>query len=241
MEDDDDYDAADAGGGSDDVLAGLMHRLAGISTSDPAELQRQFAELLGISQDQAAFFLSAAGGNLEAAVNLFLDFSRSATAPPPAVGMQRSQFYLDAIRSGVTSEVDGDGDALAAASLQAAERRPLASEGDYWPDDDAIPPELEQDSQPAGDDSFNPLSHAGAPFPLSGAGGFPPLGSFAMAPGLPVPGPFGFEFGGIGRAPAAPGLPSGSGAPSPAAAPLPFALPPQQGGPGSGGMDTSDL
>jgi hypothetical protein len=98
MDDDDDY-GTDAGGtgGDDDLVNGLMQRIAAISTVDPIEQQRQFAEILGLPLEQAAFFLSAAGGNLEAAFNLCLDFSR--TGQDAAVRRAPSAFYMEAAQS----------------------------------------------------------------------------------------------------------------------------------------------
>lgn len=183
MDDDDDYDGADAGvdvgGGVDDALAGLMHRISAISTSDPAELQRQFAELLGIPGEQAAFFLSAAGGNLEAAVNLFLDYSRAsaaAAAPPPAWPPQRSAFYLDAQRTGVHSDFVLDGDGVVAAGFLAADgaaARGGGEESEDWGDlDDEIPAHLlVPDAPGAAAASMSLLAGASAP---TGFGAAPP-------------------------------------------------------------------
>ena len=222
MDDDDDYDGADAGGdvggGVDDALAGLMHRISAISTSDPAELQRQFAELLGIPGEQAAFFLSAAGGNLEAAVNLFLDFSRAsaaAAAPPPAWPPQRSAFYLDAQRTGVHSDFVLDGDGVVAAGFLAADgaaARGGGEDSEEWDDDD-------EDEIPA---------HLLAPdAPGAAAASMPLLVGTSAAPGFGgVPVPFAMP---AAAPPAATAFP-----------PLPSQQPQQSGSGGEGGgMDTS--
>lgn len=230
MEDDDDYESADAGGGGgDDALAGLMQRLAGISTADPVEQGRQFAELLGISQEQAAFFLGAASGNLEAAVNLFLDYSRSAGPPaaPAAAPPQRSDFYLDAQRTGFAGDIEIDGDTLVAARLAAVGgaggRFGLADGADWESDSEDVPPEL-----------LAALEAAGAPPPPGAA---PP----GVPPAVGVAPPSAFFGGGWGGS-CSGGFGAGGGFPGV----LPVAAgPPQQQGPppplppGGGGMDTS--
>jgi hypothetical protein len=181
-DDDDDYKEESEG---DDALAGLMQRIAGISTADPAELSREFASILGISSEQATFFLSAANGNLEAAVNLYLDYSRvAAPVAQPAVHRALSDFYLEAQRTGVVGDFVLDSDGAVLGSF----------EDEEWEDGDTGLPSLQHVGAGGADlTAPNPFSVATAPPAWGG------IGSLAPAPAPTAPGaPAGLAVFGVG-------------------------------------------
>ena len=57
----------------DDLMSSLLTKLSNVTVSSPEELIQKFADVLKISRENAAFYLSAASGNLEVAINLWLD------------------------------------------------------------------------------------------------------------------------------------------------------------------------
>jgi hypothetical protein len=113
---------------------------AGITVVDEADLQKQFASILGIAPAEAQFFLQAANNNLAGAINLYLEATESQRnelrEPQPAAaggamsfGMSGSGMSLTAAagRSLASASPVSDEDELLSAAIAASMGAPVSA------------------------------------------------------------------------------------------------------------------
>lgn len=226
--------------------------LPGITVGSPDELVSKFAELiLGSSSpehlQEAAFYLAAAGGQLEAAINLYLDAQQPARRPraaaAPAVSIADEDAELALALNISASESGGLLDPEVQQGLfdQQAKLAATAAAGSGAPTFGAPVPQQPTFGGGASVPSFSFGSTPVQPQPAFGGGASAPSFSFgSAAPVQPQP-TFGggasapqFSFGGGIAAPVFGGTGGGSGGGSFFSAPAPpTQLPPRP----PGGMD----
>lgn len=203
----------------DDELAALMGQLSRISVTSPGELRTKFASVLGISEAEAGFFLDSANGNIELAVNIFLE-TRDSEA-----GMGSTPGALEGFSPTPSDDMDFDDEFAAfltsnpAATPEAIEafRAQLLSRGFGT----SMGPPTAFPSRPTvTGPGFGQRAPFAAPAPVSAVPAGPPIGGFGLPMAAPpgAPGPFSGGFVGFSALAAQP---------TPGSA-LPFALPFQQ-------------
>ena len=220
----------------DELMSSLLTKLSNVQVSSADELVTRFAEVLSIDKELAAFYLSAANGNLEIAINLWLD-----------AGPRRGGASVVASSGGVSSSgATGSASTAFDDSMQSASPSLLASIDDPSVRDPDLyaalqAGQIDQQTYAELSGALHPGSRAGprsSPPPPAASFAWPTAGGGASSASSAFPV---FNFSGFGTAAAAGTAPpptgGGSGSSTTASAPAPPGAASGDSGAG-GGMDT---